>query len=64
MIEGRPNIDLTIKGGVHGDLATAAVVVNNIPRVLNSKAGLMTMKDLPLPSGWFSEIQNFVQRKR
>ena len=64
MIEGKPNVDLTIKGGVHGDLATAAVVINNIPHVLNSRPGLMTMKDLPLPSGWFSELQNFVQRKR
>jgi 4-hydroxy-tetrahydrodipicolinate reductase len=64
VIDGEPRIDLTIKGGVHGDVATAAVVVNCIPRVLNSKAGLMTMKDLPIPAGWFGDLQNFVQRKR
>jgi 4-hydroxy-tetrahydrodipicolinate reductase len=64
VIEGKPKVDLTIKGGVHGDLATAAVIINSIPRVLNAKPGLMTMKDLPVPSGWFSEIQNFVQLKR
>jgi 4-hydroxy-tetrahydrodipicolinate reductase len=60
VIDGQPKIDLTIKGGVHGDIATAAVVINSIPRVLNAQAGLMTMKDLPIPSGWFGEIQNFL----
>lgn len=64
VIEGVPPIDLTVKGGVHGDIATAAVVVNSIPRVLNSKAGLTTMKDLPVPSGWFNEILNFTKRER
>jgi 4-hydroxy-tetrahydrodipicolinate reductase len=64
VIDGQPKIDLTIKGGVHGDIATAAVVVNSIPRVLNSRAGLMTMKDLPVPSGWFSDLPNFIERKR
>jgi len=61
VIEGQPPIDLTIKGGVHGDIATAAVVVNCIPRVLNAEPGLMTMKDLPVPSGWFAEIHNFLR---
>lgn len=60
IIDGRPPIDLTIKGGVHGDLATAAVVVNSIPRVLTSDPGLKTMKDLPVPSGWFAEVHNFL----
>jgi 4-hydroxy-tetrahydrodipicolinate reductase len=64
VIEGQPTIDLTIKGGVHGDIATAAVVVNCIPRVLNSGPGLMTMKDLPVPSGWFANVQEFLKRKR
>ena len=64
VIDGQPKIDLTIKGGVHGDIATAAVIVNSIPHVLNSEPGLMTMKDLPVPSGWFSELQNFLERNR
>jgi 4-hydroxy-tetrahydrodipicolinate reductase len=63
VIDGVPRIDLTIKNGVHGDLATAAVVVNCIPRVLNAKPGLMTMKDLPVPAGWFAPIDNFVKKK-
>lgn len=64
MIDGQPPIDLTIKGGVHGDIATAAVVVNCIPRVLNAAPGLMTMKDLPVPAGWFTNIDHFIKQRR
>jgi hypothetical protein len=47
VIEGRPNIELTIKG-IHGDLATAAMAVNAVPKVVSAPPGLVTMKDLPL----------------
>lgn len=47
-ITGIPDIEVVVKGGVHGDLATAAMVINSIPRVIASPPGLMTMKDLPL----------------
>ena len=46
LIEGTPQVEMTVRG-VHGDLATAAMVVNAIPRVLAAPPGLMTMKDLP-----------------
>jgi len=48
-IEGTPNVDLTIRGGVHGDLATAAMVVNSVSNVIRGQPGLMTMKDLAIP---------------
>jgi 4-hydroxy-tetrahydrodipicolinate reductase len=48
-VYGRPNLTLRIPGGVPGDIATASIVVNSIPKVLASKPGLQTMKDLPLP---------------
>ncbi len=47
-IEGEPLIHMAIAGGVHGDLATAAVVVNAIPAVLQARPGLITMLDLPI----------------
>jgi len=50
VIEGVPQIDMTIRGGIHGDLATAAIVVNSIPKVLKAEPGLLTMKDLPILS--------------
>jgi 4-hydroxy-tetrahydrodipicolinate reductase len=49
-IEGIPSIHQKIIGGVHGDLGTAAMVANLIPRVIGAKPGLQTMKDLPVPS--------------
>ena len=44
----RRRIDMTIAGGVAGDLATAAIVVNSIPKLLAARPGLLTMSDLPL----------------
>lgn len=48
-IEGIPGIHQTIKGGVHGDVGTASMVVNLIPKVVKANPGLLTMKDLPVP---------------
>jgi 2,4-diaminopentanoate dehydrogenase C-terminal domain len=64
VIDGVPPIDLTLKGGVHGDIATAAVVVNSIPRVLNVEPGLVTMKGLPVPAAWFAGIDAFVNKSQ
>ena len=47
-IAGNPNLTLTIPGGTHGDIATASVVVNCIPTILDAAAGLRTSRDLPM----------------
>jgi 4-hydroxy-tetrahydrodipicolinate reductase len=49
-IEGSPNLSMRVAGGIHGDVATASIVVNSIPKVLTAAPGLHTMRDLPLPS--------------
>ena len=49
-IEGSPRLSMKIPGGVPGDLATASIVVNSIPKVLAAAPGLHTMRDMPLPS--------------
>jgi 2,4-diaminopentanoate dehydrogenase len=49
-IEGSPRLSMKIPGGIPGDLATASIVVNSIPKVLAAAPGLHTMRDLPLPS--------------
>ncbi len=49
-IEGAPPLSLRIPGGLPGDVATASMIVNSIPKVLNAAPGLHTMRDLPLPS--------------
>ena len=51
-LKGHPNISLVIPGGTHGDIATASVVVNSIPVILDAPAGLRTARDLPI--GFFS----------
>jgi 4-hydroxy-tetrahydrodipicolinate reductase len=51
-LSGHPNISLVIPGGTHGDVATASVVVNSIPVILDAPAGLRTARDLPI--GFFS----------
>jgi hypothetical protein len=51
-LTGHPNINLVIPGGAHGDIATASVVVNSIPVILDAPAGLRTARDLPI--GFFS----------
>lgn len=48
-IMGTPEIKLRIEGGVAGDQATAAVLVNSIPAVVSALPGLATVKDLPAP---------------
>jgi 4-hydroxy-tetrahydrodipicolinate reductase len=47
---GSPSLDMTIDGGIPGDIATAAMVANSIPKVMRAAPGLRTMLDLPLPS--------------
>jgi 4-hydroxy-tetrahydrodipicolinate reductase len=46
-LKGEPNLSLVIPGGTHGDVATAAVVVNAIPAILAAPAGLRSGRDLP-----------------
>jgi len=49
-IDGSPRLSVRIPGGIHGDTATAALVINSIPKVLEAAPGLHTMLDMPLPS--------------
>jgi 4-hydroxy-tetrahydrodipicolinate reductase len=49
-ITGIPNLEVVVKGGVHGDVATAAMLVNSIPRVIQAPPGLVTMKDMSIVS--------------
>jgi 4-hydroxy-tetrahydrodipicolinate reductase len=48
IVKGTPDLELEIKGGVHGDRATAAMVVNAIPRVVSARPGVLTMDDIPV----------------
>jgi 4-hydroxy-tetrahydrodipicolinate reductase len=47
-IRGLPDVSATIRGGIHGDRATAAMVVNAIPRILSARPGLLSMDDIAI----------------
>jgi 4-hydroxy-tetrahydrodipicolinate reductase len=47
-IKGTPDLTLTVPGGTHGDLATAAITVNCIPALFEMRPGLRTSKDTPM----------------
>ncbi len=48
-IEGEPPLNVVVNGGVAGDQATVAALVNAVPRVLKAKSGLLLMTDLAVP---------------
>jgi 4-hydroxy-tetrahydrodipicolinate reductase len=47
-VRGIPDVEMVIKDGVHGDRATAAMVVNSIPRIVQARHGVITMDDIPI----------------
>jgi hypothetical protein len=47
-IYGTPPIHLEIAGGVHGDLATCAALVNSVPGALAARPGLLSLRDVPV----------------
>lgn len=49
-IEGSPNLCVRAIGGYHGDVATASIVVNSLPKVIDAAPGLHTMRTMPIPS--------------
>ena len=48
-VEGEPPLDVVINGGVAGDQATIAALVNTAPRLLQVPPGLWLVTDLPVP---------------
>ena len=50
LMRGTPDLDMRISGGINGDIATAAIVVNAIPTVIAARPGLRTMADMELIS--------------
>lgn len=46
-LESEPPLDLVFQGGVHGDVATSAIVLNAIAPLLSARPGLHTMATIP-----------------
>ena len=45
-VRGTPKLDLTIAGGINGDVATCSIVTNAIPAIFHAPPGLRTMVDI------------------
>jgi hypothetical protein len=65
LIDGVPPIEMTIPGGIAGDMATAALAVNVIPKLLAAPAGVVTMRDLALVHSFNGqELKTIPKKKR
>ncbi len=60
-ITGAPNLRLQGAPEIPGGIATCALAVNMIPRVLNASPGLHTMADLPVPAALLGDARRFLQ---
>ncbi len=60
-IKGVPNVDMAIKPEVPGGIGTIAMCVNMIPHVINARAGLKTMIDLPVPRAIMGDMRKLIE---
>jgi 4-hydroxy-tetrahydrodipicolinate reductase len=50
VVRGRPDLNLVLNGGVAGDDATVAALINIIPRLLAGAPGVRLMTELAVPA--------------
>ena len=55
-VEGTPPIDLVVRGGIFGDTATVAALVNTMALIQEARPGLRTMKDLPVSRAFATSL--------
>lgn len=55
-IQGEPSFVSSIPGGINGDIATCAITLNALPRVLEARPGLHTMTDIN-PVSYFEKLK-------
>lgn len=48
-VKGSPDVELTFTGGVSGDTATVAMLLDMVPAVRKMEHGVRTMMDAPIP---------------
>ena len=60
-LKGSPEINMSINPEVDGGIGTIAMCINMIPHVINSKAGLKTMLDLPVPRAMMGDVRELIE---
>jgi 4-hydroxy-tetrahydrodipicolinate reductase len=63
-IEGTPNVRLAGSPEIPGGMATVALAVNMIPRVLSASPGLHSMAGLPVPAAMLADARRLVRAAR
>jgi 4-hydroxy-tetrahydrodipicolinate reductase len=63
-ISGTPDLRLAGRPEIPGGLATVALAVNVIPRVLAAPPGLHAMADLPVPAAMLGDARKLVEAAR
>ena len=51
-IIGNPPLSMCVENGIFGDTATVGMLVNTVPKILNTQPGLRTVMELPVPSAF------------
>ncbi|MDO4720082.1 MAG: 2,4-diaminopentanoate dehydrogenase [Peptostreptococcaceae bacterium] len=60
IIKGTPSINMVNSPEVPGGIGTIAMCVNMIPHVINARAGLHTMIDLPVPRAIMGDFRDTI----
>jgi 4-hydroxy-tetrahydrodipicolinate reductase len=60
-LDGTPRVDMRIQPEVDGGIGTIAMCVNMIPHVINARAGLKTMIDLPVPHAIMGDMRDQIE---
>lgn len=60
-IKGTPNVNMSITPEIPGGIGTIAMTVNMIPNVINSRPGLKTMIDLPVPRAIMGDMRDRIE---
>ncbi|MEA2016380.1 MAG: 2,4-diaminopentanoate dehydrogenase [Actinomycetota bacterium] len=63
-IKGIPEINMAIKPEISGGIGTMAIAINMIPVILKAKAGLLTMKDLPVPAAMLGDVKKLMEKMK
>lgn len=61
IIKGTPNVNMANKPEIPGGIGTIAMCVNMIPHVINARAGLKTMLDLPVPRAIMGDMRALIE---
>lgn len=62
-IKGNPDISMAITPEVPGGIGTIAMVVNMVPHVINSRPGLKSMIDLPVPRAMMGDVREMIEEE-